>query len=103
MGGVFTKLIERNTTIPTRKSEAFSTAADNQSSVEIKVHQGERSMARYNRLLSVFQLGNIPPAARGVPKITAAEYHSQRALEYSDQAYKLAKEAHTKSGKIGSL
>ena len=69
MGGVFTKLIERNTTIPTRKSEAFSTAADNQSSVEIKVHQGERAMAQDNRLLGVFQLGNIPPAARGVPKI----------------------------------
>ena len=69
MGGVFTKLIDRNTTIPTRKSETFSTAADNQNSVEIKVHQGERSMARYNRLLSVFQLGNIPPAARGVSKI----------------------------------
>ena len=69
VGGVFTKLIERNTTIPTRKSEAFSTAADNQSSVEIKVHQGERAMAHDNRLLGVFQLSNIPPAARGVPKI----------------------------------
>jgi molecular chaperone DnaK len=69
MGGVFTKLIERNTTIPTRKSESFSTAADNQSSVEIKVHQGERTMARDNRLLGVFQLSNIPPAERGVPKI----------------------------------
>jgi molecular chaperone DnaK len=69
MGGVFTKLIERNTTIPTRKSEVFSTAADNQSSVEIKVHQGERAMARDNRLLGVFQLGNIPPAPRGVPQI----------------------------------
>jgi molecular chaperone DnaK len=69
MGGVFTKLIERNTTIPTRKSETFSTAADNQSSVEIKVQQGERAMAHDNRLLGVFQLGNIPPAARGVPKI----------------------------------
>ena len=69
MGGVFTKLIERNTTIPTRKSESFSTAADNQSSVEIKVHQGERAMARDNRLLGVFQLSNIPAAARGVPKI----------------------------------
>jgi molecular chaperone DnaK len=69
MGGVFTKLIERNTTIPTRKSESFSTAADNQSSVEIKVHQGERTMARDNRLLGVFQLTNIPPAERGVPKI----------------------------------
>jgi molecular chaperone DnaK len=69
MGGVFTKLIERNTTIPTRKSETFSTAADNQSSVEIRIQQGERAMAHDNRLLGVFQLGNIPPAARGVPKI----------------------------------
>jgi molecular chaperone DnaK len=69
MGGVFTRLIERNTTIPTRKSETFSTASDNQPSVEIKVHQGERSMARDNRLLGVFQLGNIPPAPRGIPKI----------------------------------
>ncbi|MBZ5619925.1 MAG: molecular chaperone DnaK [Acidobacteriia bacterium] len=69
MGGVFTKLIERNTTIPTRKSEVFSTAADNQSSVEIKVFQGERAMAQHNRLLGVFQLGNIPPAPRGVPQI----------------------------------
>ena len=56
LGGVFTKLIERNTTIPTRKSEVFSTAADNQTSVEIKVYQGERSMARDNRMLGVFQL-----------------------------------------------
>ncbi len=69
MGGVFTKLIERNTTIPTRKSEVFSTASENQPSVEIKVSQGERSMARDNRLLGVFQLGNIPPAPRGVPQI----------------------------------
>jgi molecular chaperone DnaK len=69
LGGVFTKLIERNTTIPTRKGETFSTAADNQSSVEIKVYQGERSMAQHNRLLGVFQLGNIPPAPRGVPQI----------------------------------
>jgi molecular chaperone DnaK len=69
LGGVFTKLIERNTTIPTRKSEVFSTAADNQTSVEIKVHQGERAMARDNRLLGVFQLTSIPPAPRGVPQI----------------------------------
>jgi molecular chaperone DnaK len=69
MGGVFTKLIERNTTIPVRKSEVFSTASDNQPSVEIKVSQGERAMARDNRLLGVFQLGNIPPAPRGVPQI----------------------------------
>ena len=69
MGGVFTKLIDRNTTIPTRKSDVFSTASDNQPSVEIKVYQGERAMARDNRLLGVFQLGNIPPAPRGIPQI----------------------------------
>ena len=69
LGGVFTKLIERNTTIPTRKSETFSTAADSQTSVEIKVYQGERAMARDNRLLGVFQLVGIPPAPRGVPQV----------------------------------
>jgi molecular chaperone DnaK len=69
LGGVFTKLIERNTTIPTRKSEVFSTASDSQPSVEIKVYQGERAMAAHNRLLGVFQLGNIPPAPRGIPQI----------------------------------
>jgi molecular chaperone DnaK len=69
MGGVFTKLIERNTTIPTRKGETFSTAADSQTSVEIKVYQGERSMARDNRMLGVFQLVGIPPAPRGIPQI----------------------------------
>jgi len=69
LGGVFTKLIDRNTTIPTRKSEVFSTAADSQTSVEIKVFQGERSMARDNRLLGVFQLVGIPPAPRGIPQI----------------------------------
>ncbi len=69
LGGVFTKLIDRNTTIPTRKSEVFSTAADNQTSVEIKVYQGERAMARDNRLLGVFQLVGIPPAPRGIPQV----------------------------------
>jgi len=69
MGCVFAKLIDRNTTIPTRKSEVFSTASDNQPSVEIKVYQGERALARDNRLLGVFQLGNIPPAPRGLPQI----------------------------------
>src|SRR5260370_6661735 len=69
LGGVFTKLIDRNTTIPTRKSEVFSTAADNQTSVEIKVFQGERGLAKDNRLLGVFQLVGIPTAARGVPQI----------------------------------
>jgi len=69
LGGVFTKLIERNTTIPTKKSEVFSTAADSQTSVEIKVHQGERAMARDNRQLGVFHLVGIPPAPRGVPQV----------------------------------
>jgi molecular chaperone DnaK len=69
LGGVMTKMIERNTTIPTRKSETFSTAADNQSSVEIKVFQGEREMARDNKLLGNFQLTGLPPAPRGVPQI----------------------------------
>jgi molecular chaperone DnaK len=69
LGGVFTKLIDRNTTIPTRKSETFSTAADSQTSVEIKVYQGERGMARDNRLLGVFQLVGIPPAPRGIPQV----------------------------------
>jgi molecular chaperone DnaK len=69
LGGVFTKLIERNTTIPTRKSEIFSTAADNQTSVEIHVLQGERSMAKDNRTLGKFHLVGIPAAPRGVPQI----------------------------------
>src|SRR6201986_4534301 len=69
LGGVFTKLIERNTTIPTRKSETFSTAADSQTSVEIKVYQGERAMDKDNRMLGVFQLVGIPPAPRGVPQV----------------------------------
>jgi len=68
-GGVMTKLIERNTTIPTRKSEIFSTAEDNQPSVEIHVLQGEREMAAYNKSLGKFQLTGIPPAPRGVPQI----------------------------------
>ncbi|HEX2436347.1 MAG TPA: molecular chaperone DnaK, partial [Solirubrobacterales bacterium] len=68
-GGVFTKLIERNTTIPTRKSEVFSTAEDNQPSVEVHVLQGEREMAAYNKSLGKFQLTGIPPAPRGMPQI----------------------------------
>src|SRR5205823_3462921 len=68
-GGVMTKLIERNTTIPTRKSEIFSTAEDNQPSVEIHVLQGEREMAAYNKSLGKFQLTGIPPAPRGVPQL----------------------------------
>ncbi len=71
-GGVMTKLIERNTTIPTRKSEVFSTAEDNQPSVEIHVLQGEREMASYNKSLGKFQLTGIPPAPRGIPQIEVA-------------------------------
>jgi molecular chaperone DnaK len=69
LGGVFTKMIARNTTIPTKKAEVFSTASDNQNSVEIHVLQGEREMASYNRTLGRFHLDGIPPAPRGVPKI----------------------------------
>ena len=69
MGGVFTKLIERNTTIPTKKSQIFSTAADNQTSVDIHVLQGEREMAAYNKTLGNFALSGIAPAPRGVPQI----------------------------------
>ncbi len=71
-GGVMTRLIERNTTIPTRKGEVFSTAEDNQPSVEIHVLQGEREMAQYNKSLGKFQLTGIPPAPRGIPQIEVA-------------------------------
>jgi molecular chaperone DnaK len=72
LGGVFTKLIERNTTIPTRKSEIFSTASDNQTSVEVHVLQGERQMAADNRTLGKFHLIGIPPAPRGMPQVEVA-------------------------------
>jgi molecular chaperone DnaK len=71
-GGVFTRLIDRNTTIPTRKSEIFSTAEDGQTSVEIHVLQGERDLAAYNKTLGKFQLMGIPPAPRGIPQIEVA-------------------------------
>jgi molecular chaperone DnaK len=72
LGGVFTRLIERNTTIPTRKSEVFSTADDNQTAVSIHVLQGEREMAAQNRTLGRFELVGIPPAPRGVPQVEVA-------------------------------
>src|SRR5262249_11539727 len=69
LGGIFTKLIERNTTIPTKKTQVFSTAEDNQTAVDVKVFQGEREMASDNRLLGQFQLSGIPPAPRGMPQV----------------------------------
>ncbi|MFH1631484.1 MAG: molecular chaperone DnaK [bacterium] len=69
LGGVFTKLIDRNSTIPTSKSQIFSTAADNQPSVDVKVYQGERQMAVDNKLLGQFMLDGIPPAPRGIPQV----------------------------------
>ncbi|CAG8804959.1 9958_t:CDS:2, partial [Gigaspora rosea] len=67
LGGVFTKLIDRNTTIPTRKSQVFSTAADNQPSMDISVYQGEREFTKDNKLLERFQLARIKPAPKGIP------------------------------------
>jgi len=72
LGGVFTKLIDRNTTVPTKKSQVFSTAADNQPSVDVHVLQGERELAVYNRTLGRFNLDDIPPAPRGMPQIEVA-------------------------------
>nr|3DQG_A Chain A, Heat shock 70 kDa protein F [Caenorhabditis elegans]3DQG_B Chain B, Heat shock 70 kDa protein F [Caenorhabditis elegans]3DQG_C Chain C, Heat shock 70 kDa protein F [Caenorhabditis elegans]3DQG_D Chain D, Heat shock 70 kDa protein F [Caenorhabditis elegans] len=69
LGGIMTKLITRNTTIPTKKSQVFSTAADGQTQVQIKVFQGEREMATSNKLLGQFSLVGIPPAPRGVPQV----------------------------------
>ena len=72
LGGVMTRLIDRNTTIPTSKKEIFSTAADNQTTVDIHILQGERELATYNRTLGRFQLTDIPPTPRGIPQIEVA-------------------------------
>ena len=75
MGGVFTKLIDRNTTIPTSKSQVFSTAADNQPAVDVHVLQGERPMASQNKSIGQFNLEGIAPARRGVPQIEVTFRH----------------------------
>ena len=69
LGGIMTKLISRNTTIPTKKSQVFSTAADAQTAIEVKIYQGERELVRDNKLLGNFNLVGIPPAPKGVPQI----------------------------------
>ena len=69
LGGIMTKLISRNTTIPTKKTQTFSTAADGQTAIEVKIYQGERELVRDNKLLGNFNLVGIPPAPKGVPQI----------------------------------
>jgi molecular chaperone DnaK len=80
MGSVFTKLITRNTTIPTKKSQVFSTAADGQTSVEIKVLQGEREMAADNQALGSFTLVGLPPAPRGTPQVRLGRLKTEQDL-----------------------
>jgi molecular chaperone DnaK len=96
-GGIFTKLVERNTTIPTERKQVFSTAADNQPSVTVSVYQGERPMARDNRLLGAFNLDGIPPAPRGTPQIEVKfDIDANGILNVSAKELGSGKEQHVK-------
>jgi molecular chaperone DnaK len=112
LGGVFTRLINRNTTIPTKKSQVFSTAADFQSAVEIKVYQGERELVRDNKLLGNFQLTGIPPATRGVPQIevtfdidadSIVHVHAKDKATNKDQSITLASGSGLSDSEIESM
>ncbi len=87
LGGVMTKMIPRNTTIPTKKEQTYSTATDNQTTVSIRVFQGEREMVADNKLLGQFDLGGIPPSPRGVPQIQVQIYEYSGYLRYRCQWY----------------
>ena len=104
LGGVMTKIIARNTTIPTKKSEVFSTAADNQTSVEIHVLQGERELARDNRTLGRFHLSEIPPAPRGMPQVEVSfDIDANGIVHVSAKDLKTNKEQKIKIESTGSL
>jgi molecular chaperone DnaK len=103
-GGIFTKLVERNTTIPTEKKQVFSTAADNQSAVTVSVFQGERPMARDNRLLGQFNLEGLPPAPRGLPQIEVKfDIDANGILNVSAKDLGTGKEATVRIEKTGGL
>ena len=112
LGGVFTRLINRNTTIPTKKSQVFSTAADFQSAVEIKVYQGERELVRDNKMLGNFQLVGIPPAHRGVPQIevtfdidadSIVHVHAKDKSTNKDQSITIASGSGLSDGEIQNM